>query len=94
MATIMYPSLTKSQSMRSKRKSAVELLAESKAFYVKSETVRDSQQVLPLRIGPCTTYNSYIRSKPANVTCVPMNNTVGGWRPASMPQCKFLSFTF
>lgn len=86
MATIMYPSLTKSQSMRSKRKSAVELLAESKAFYVKSETVRDSQQVLPLRIGPCS-HTSYLRSKPTNVSCVPQN-TIGGWRPVSMPQCK------
>lgn len=89
MATIMYPSLTKSQSMRSKRKSAVELLAESKAYYVKSETVRDSQQVLPLRIGPCM-HNAYatIRAKPS-VACIPMTTTVGGWRPISMPQSYY-----
>ncbi|XP_053618185.1 uncharacterized protein LOC128679770 isoform X2 [Plodia interpunctella] len=34
-----------------KRKSAVELLAESKAFYVKSETVLDRKQELPLRMS-------------------------------------------
>lgn len=33
-----------------KRKSAVELLAETKAFYVKSETVLDRKQELPLRV--------------------------------------------
>lgn len=33
-----------------KRKSAVEMLAESKAFYVKSETVLDRKQELPLRV--------------------------------------------
>lgn len=35
----------------SKRKSAVEMLAESKAFYVKSETVLDRKQELPLRVS-------------------------------------------
>jgi len=35
----------------SKRKSAVELLAESKPFYVKSETVLDRQQQLNIRGG-------------------------------------------
>ncbi|XP_048484294.1 serine/arginine repetitive matrix protein 1 [Plutella xylostella] len=34
-----------------KRKSAVQLLAETKAFYVKSETVRDRKQELPLRVS-------------------------------------------
>lgn len=34
-----------------KRKSAVELLAETKAFYVKSETVLDRKQELPLRVS-------------------------------------------
>ncbi|XP_073962469.1 uncharacterized protein [Choristoneura fumiferana] len=34
-----------------KRKSAVEMLAESKAFYVKSETVLDRKQELPLRVS-------------------------------------------
>lgn len=34
-----------------KRKSAVELLAETKAFYVKSETVLDKKQELPLRVS-------------------------------------------
>ncbi|XP_022818398.1 serine/arginine repetitive matrix protein 1 isoform X1 [Spodoptera litura] len=34
-----------------KRKSAVELLAETKAFYVKSETVLDRKQELPLRMS-------------------------------------------
>ncbi|XP_050293634.1 protein FAM110B [Anthonomus grandis grandis] len=69
MATMMYPSLTKSQSMRAKRKSAVELLAESKPFYVKSEVVRDNTQQLPLRphsnVGGYGTYN---RSKSVQVT--------------------------
>ena len=31
------------------RKSAVELLAETKAYYVKSKCVRDQKQVLPIR---------------------------------------------
>ncbi|KAL1388301.1 hypothetical protein pipiens_003238 [Culex pipiens pipiens] len=35
----------------SKRKSAVEMLAESKPFYVKSETVLDRQQQLGMRVG-------------------------------------------
>lgn len=35
----------------SKRKSAVEMLAESKAYYVKSETVLDRKQELPLRVS-------------------------------------------
>uniref|UniRef100_A0AAR5QJA4 Uncharacterized protein n=1 Tax=Dendroctonus ponderosae TaxID=77166 RepID=A0AAR5QJA4_DENPD len=69
MATMMYPSITKSQSMRAKRKSAVELLAESKPFYVKSEIVRDNTQQLPSRpqsnVGGYGTYN---RSKSVNVT--------------------------
>lgn len=44
----------------SKRKSAVELLAESKPFYVKSETVLDRQQQLNYRSGNSTSckYNS------------------------------------
>lgn len=91
MATIMYPSLQKSQSMRSKRKSAVELLAESKAYYVKSETVRDTQQVLPLRLsGPCVHNNIQIRNKPSNMLITHQTNTqmITGWRPMSMPQCK------
>ncbi|XP_066153613.1 protein FAM110B isoform X1 [Euwallacea fornicatus] len=79
MGTMMYPSLTKSQSMRAKRKSAVELLAESKPFYVKSEIVRDNTQQLPSRphsnFGGYGTYNrsksinvsaSYVYSKPTN----------------------------
>ncbi|VVC93443.1 unnamed protein product [Leptidea sinapis] len=37
-----------------KRKSAVELLAETKAFYVKSETVLDRKQELPLRVNATT----------------------------------------
>lgn len=40
-----------SSSATNKRKSAVELLAESKAFYVKSETVLDRKQELPLRVN-------------------------------------------
>lgn len=39
---------TPSSSNNHHRKSAVELLAESKAFYVKSETVRGRTQTLPL----------------------------------------------
>ncbi|CAH1126519.1 unnamed protein product [Ceutorhynchus assimilis] len=72
MATMMYPSLTKSQSMRAKRKSAVELLAESKPFYVKSEIVRDNTQQLPSRphsnFGGYAGYGTYNRSKSVNVT--------------------------
>ncbi|XP_045475231.1 uncharacterized protein LOC123681073 [Harmonia axyridis] len=73
MATIMYPTLTKSQSMRSKRKSAVELLAESKPFYVKSEIVRDTTQAIPSRPIPNITsgYATYTRSKSVNVSSGP-----------------------
>lgn len=39
------------QQQQQKRKSAVELLAETKAFYVKSETVLDRKQELPLRVS-------------------------------------------
>ncbi|KAJ8710170.1 hypothetical protein PYW07_009536 [Mythimna separata] len=39
------------QPQQQKRKSAVELLAETKAFYVKSETVLDRKQELPLRMS-------------------------------------------
>lgn len=91
----MYPSLQKSQSMRSKRKSAVELLAESKAFYVKSETVRDSQQALPLRLGTASVHapasSAGVRGKSggglAMLQGVPPPSA---WRPVSMPvQCKW-----
>lgn len=96
MATMMYPTLTKSQSMRSKRKSAVELLAESKPFYVKSEIVRDNTQVLPVRhsntsfaTATATTittsgYGTYTRSKSVNVAGHGTN-----YRPTTLPQCKF-----
>ncbi|XP_072389028.1 uncharacterized protein [Diabrotica undecimpunctata] len=81
MATMMYPSLTKSQSMRTKRKSAVELLAESKPFYVKSEVVRDTTQVLPLRPNSNTsTYGTYTRSKSVNVAGHGSN-----YRPTTLP---------
>lgn len=61
----------------SKRKSAVELLAESKPFYVKSETVLDRQQQLNYRSGnstsckyfaflPLLRYNCFISA------CVPL----------------------
>lgn len=86
MATMMYPSLTKSQSMRSKRKSAVELLAESKPFYVKSEIVRDTTQALPARPAHnfgTTGYGTYTRSKSVNVTGHNIN-----YRPPTVPQCK------
>lgn len=85
MATMMYPTLTKSQSMRSKRKSAVELLAESKPFYVKSEIVRDTTQSIPTR--PIQSfgcgYGTYVRSKSVNVTAHTTN-----CRPTTLPQCK------
>lgn len=89
MATMMYPSLTKSQSMRSKRKSAVELLAESKPFYVKSEVVRDNTQVLPARhsstvFGNTTGYGTYTRSKSVNVA----GHSNTNYRPTTLPQCK------
>ncbi len=61
----------------SKRKSAVELLADSKPFYVKSETVLDRQQQLNYRSGnstsckyfaflPLLRYNCFISA------CVPL----------------------
>lgn len=85
---MMYPSLTKSQSMRAKRKSAVELLAESKPFYVKSEIVRDTTQQLPIRphsnFGGYGTYN---RSKSVNVT----SGAFSYGRPVNFPQCKYFS---
>ncbi|XP_063542777.1 uncharacterized protein LOC134751317 isoform X4 [Cydia strobilella] len=43
--------LTPRAPAQQKRKSAVEMLAESKAFYVKSETVLDRKQELPLRVS-------------------------------------------
>lgn len=83
----MYPSLTKSQSMRAKRKSAVELLAESKPFYVKSEIVRDTTQQLPARphsnFGGYGTYN---RSKSVNVTT---SGAFSYGRAVNFPQCKY-----
>lgn len=88
MATMMYSSLTKSQSMRSKRKSAVELLAESKPFYVKSEVVRDNTQVLPPRHTSTsfgTGYGTYTRSKSVNVAGHGTN-----YKPTTFPQCKYL----
>lgn len=95
MATIMYPSLQKSQSMRSKRKSAVELLAESKAYYVKSEMVRDSHQVMPLRLssGSCIHSTATLRPRQTYIPAphqIPSN--IPGWRPMSMAQCKYHYF--
>lgn len=88
MTTMMYPTLTKSQSMRSKRKSAVELLAESKPFYVKSEVVRDTTQALPTRpISNITSYGTYSRSKSVNVAGHGTN-----YRPTTLPQCKYRLF--
>ncbi|XP_017773621.1 PREDICTED: uncharacterized protein LOC108560542 [Nicrophorus vespilloides] len=88
MATMMYPTLTKSQSMRSKRKSAVELLAESKPLYVKSEIVRDNTQVLPVRPAPnfAVGYGTYTRSKSVNVTSHTTN-----YRPTTLPQYMAVS---
>lgn len=84
MATMMYPTLTKSQSMRSKRKSAVELLAESKPFYVKSEIVRDTTQALPSRPNSnFGSYGTYNRSKSVNVAGQGTN-----YRPTTLPQCE------
>lgn len=87
----MYPSLTKSQSMRAKRKSAVELLAESKPFYVKSEIVRDTTQQLPARphsnFGGYGTYN---RSKSVNVT----SGAFSYGRLVNFPQCKYFNFFY
>lgn len=85
MTTVMYPTLTKSQSMRSKRKSAVELLAESKPFYVKSEIVRDTTQAQPARPPPtfAVTHGSYMRSKSVNVA-------QPSYRPITLPPCKLL----
>ncbi|XP_018322954.1 uncharacterized protein LOC108735479 [Agrilus planipennis] len=86
MTTMMYPTLMKSQSMRSKRKSAVELLAESKPFYVKSEIVRDTTQAQPARPPPsfATGYGSYTRSKSVNVTSNVLQNS-NNCRPACLP---------
>lgn len=98
MATMMYPTLTKSQSMRAKRKSAVELLAESKPFYVKSEIVRDTTQAIPTRLSNTSSiglgvvgggcgggigYGGYNRSKSVNVAGHGTN-----YRPTTLPQCK------
>lgn len=90
MATMMYPSLTKSQSMRSKRKSAVELLAESKPFYVKSEVVRDNTQALPCRPSSNTAaglYGTYNRSKIVNAAGHNSN-----YKPTTLPQCKLFIY--
>lgn len=100
MATsMMYPNhLTKSQSMRSKRKSAVELLAESKPFYVKSEIVRDTQQAIPTRVihTPGNVHHIghhgasppglivYNRSKSVNVAGT-------NYRPTTLPQYMAVS---
>lgn len=84
MATMMYPSITKSQSMRAKRKSAVELLAESKPFYVKSEIVRDNTQQLPSRPhSNFGAYGTYNRSKSVNVT-----GTCSYSKTVNFPQCN------
>lgn len=85
MATMMYPTLTKSQSMRSKRKSAVELLAESKSFYVKSETVRDTTQAQPARPPPNFAIG-YMRSKSVTVGTRQADTYC---RPISLPQCNY-----
>lgn len=84
---MMYPTLTKSQSMRSKRKSAVELLAESKPFYVKSELVRDTTQAQPARPPPtfAVGHGSYMRSKSVTVTA-----PTSSYRPTTLPQCMLL----
>ncbi|KAJ8963418.1 hypothetical protein NQ318_018898 [Aromia moschata] len=87
MATMMYPTLTKSQSMRAKRKSAVELLAESKPFYVKSEIVRDTTQALPSRPNSnFGSYGTYNRSKSVNVAAHGTN-----YRPTTLPQYMAVS---
>lgn len=87
----MYPSLTKSQSMRAKRKSAVELLAESKPFYVKSEIVRDNTQQLPTRPhSNFGAYGTYNRSKSVNVTgTMPANSSYT--KPTYLPQYMAVS---
>lgn len=84
----MYPTLTKSQSMRSKRKSAVELLAESKPFYVKSELVRDTTQAQPARPPPtfAVGHGSYMRSKSVTVTA-----PTSSYRPTTLPQYMAVS---
>ncbi|KAB0805538.1 hypothetical protein PPYR_02508 [Photinus pyralis] len=88
MTTMMYPTLTKSQSMRSKRKSAVELLAESKLFYVKSEVVRDTTQAQPARPPPMFAigHASYMRSKSVNVAA-----STSSYRPTTLPQYMAVS---
>lgn len=82
---MMYPSLIKSQSMRSKRKSAVELLAESKPFYVKSEVVRDTTQTLPSRPAPVVGvgYGTYNKTRSVNVAVYSTN-----YKPTTLSQCK------
>lgn len=85
MATMMYPTLTKSQSMRSKRKSAVELLAESKSFYVKSETVRDTTQAQPARPPPNFAIG-YMRSKSVTAGTRQADTYC---RPITLPQCNY-----
>ncbi|XP_074037404.1 uncharacterized protein isoform X2 [Leptinotarsa decemlineata] len=86
MTTMMYPTLMKSQSMRAKRKSAVELLAESKPFYVKSEVVRDTTQAIPSRPNSnFGGYGTYNRSKSVNVAGHGSN-----YRPTTLPHLQFV----
>lgn len=79
--------LTKSASVRSKRKSAVELLAESKPLYVKSECVRDREVALPQRCSDRVGgnvgaggggYGTYTRSKSIGAATVG-SGQVGGY---------------
>ncbi|CAK1591071.1 unnamed protein product [Parnassius mnemosyne] len=73
-----------------KRKSAVELLAETKAFYVKSETVLDRKQELPLRMssglsqaiaaGGCHLVNSGTLNNDACCNPYATTRSVGGGR--------------
>lgn len=70
---------TDNSSSHQYRKSAVELLAESKAFYVKSETVRGRTQTLPLS----TQTRARHRTNTVNERCPNLQSGI----------CKYLYFS-
>ncbi|KAJ8980453.1 hypothetical protein NQ317_007649 [Molorchus minor] len=76
--------------MRAKRKSAVELLAESKPFYVKSETVRDTTQALPTRPNSnVSAYGTYVEIWPFRPRDLSRRlPTVVPYIPATATCCK------
>lgn len=69
----------------------MELLAESKPFYVKSEVVRDNTQQLPIRShSNFGAYGTYHRCKGVNVTSIVPGNSYNK-PPTSFPQYMAVS---